>query len=100
MSDTPADSGPTGQQPEPPDQLTLIEGQPAATAARLAPASGEPAVPLGRVGDYELQSEIGRGGIGVVFRARHVMLYRIAALQKSLCSAPSHHDELPRCAMP
>ncbi|HZZ80733.1 MAG TPA: serine/threonine-protein kinase, partial [Gemmataceae bacterium] len=55
-------------------------------------------VPLTRVAKYELLKEIGRGGMGVVFKARDVQLNRIVALKMIRSAALANADELQRFA--
>ena len=65
-----ADPG-CANKPSPLDENAAPKNKKAARAAEL----------LGELGDYELLEEIGRGGQGVVFRARQKSLNRIVALK-------------------
>jgi WD40 repeat protein len=73
-------------------QAIEAEG-PAATAGVAAgaePRPGRPRTP--RVPGYEVLGVLGRGGMGVVYRARHVALKRLVAL-KLIRSGPEAHPE-------
>ncbi len=61
-----------------------------------APLPAVGAVPLYRLADYELLSEVGRGGMGVVFKARHVRLGRVVALKMILAGQLAHADDRVR----
>lgn len=47
-------------------------------------------------GEYELIEEVARGGMGVIYKARHVKLNRITALKMILSGRFSSKDELQR----
>jgi serine/threonine-protein kinase len=51
---------------------------------------------LRRLGDYELLGEIARGGMGVVYRARHTRLNRIVALKMILSGRFASDAEVQR----
>src|SRR5205823_12382801 len=105
---------PHAAEPQPPaaapEQPTIIEPRPGPVDGAPTPEprpgsrdtsfvlqlGSDPAFPLQRLGDYELLEEIGRGGMGVVFKARHLKLNRIVALKMILGGALAKPEDLQR----
>ncbi len=83
-------------------QLDTFFPLPLSSSPTGKPGSFEPGPNLPQIPGYEIQELLGRGGMGVVFRARHLRLNRIVALKMALAggyASPYERERFQREAM-
>src|SRR5258706_5030474 len=75
----------------------MVEGMfPSTAPASILGAQSQPGAPLPEIPGYEVLAVLGRGGHGIVYRARHLKLKRVAALKMLLTGEYASPAELAR----
>src|SRR5262245_26789333 len=79
-----------------PRETVSVDAGPDSTPLGELSRFGEKVVPIRRAGNYELLEEIGRGGMGIVYKARQIGLNRLVALKMILSGVDAGPRELAR----
>jgi len=91
---------PTSRPPSSSDRTVVQSEQPRTgsepTLAPGGPCHAVPSAPGRSIGRYELISELGHGGMGVVWKARDTQLQRIVALKVILSAGDAQADQVER----
>jgi len=87
-----------GNAATPPSSAGQVTGpfRPGQTSPPPGESSGTPLQPLPTVAGYAIESVLGRGGMGVVSKARHLALKRTVALKMVLAGGHAGGQEMAR----
>src|SRR5580700_8950960 len=77
-------------------EIEAIFPSPGPTEFDRRAASPDPEGPLPQIGGYEVESVLGRGGMGVVYKAKHIRLKRMVAVKMLLAGDYASPIELAR----